>query len=295
METIEEYREEYMNPQQVREWLLSADTTVSDNAPEFLRRSLSGGQLVTQLKDSGGWAAVNAAYQDPPISTEQVLHPDKYRDGEGPVSVTTPDLADALGSDWAEIYNEVIGEWLLGEYLRSLSMRDYEEAAAGWGGDRFSLLEGPNEARALAVLTVWDSRSDAREFLDFLVFNAEVSDRRYLGINENHVLLILGPEEPVVATIRDQFSKFPEESALQGPKRAEKTALQVAMEAMMASQGIERLLSSAESTNSWDDNPAGIGVAPLYGRYFAEATSQWYYCWDSRGRITRQHESSKPC
>ena len=45
----------------------------------------------------GGWDAVNALYDDLPRSTEQILHPDKYRAGEEPVAVKLP--TDAGGRD----------------------------------------------------------------------------------------------------------------------------------------------------------------------------------------------------
>ena len=37
-------------------------------------------------------------------------------------------------------------------------------AAAGWGGDRYALINGPNGAYALVILTTWDTPADATEF-----------------------------------------------------------------------------------------------------------------------------------
>ena len=39
---------------------------------------LAGSTWVSGLWASGGWDAVDAAYDQPPASTEQVLHPEKY-------------------------------------------------------------------------------------------------------------------------------------------------------------------------------------------------------------------------
>jgi hypothetical protein len=39
-----------------------------------------------------------------------------------------------------------------------------DAAAAGWGGDRYALIDGPNGAYALVVLTTWDTPADATEF-----------------------------------------------------------------------------------------------------------------------------------
>src|SRR3972149_6464974 len=38
--------------------------------------------FVTSLYDEGGWELVNQAYKKPPATTEQVLHPEKYRSGQ---------------------------------------------------------------------------------------------------------------------------------------------------------------------------------------------------------------------
>src|SRR5207245_903872 len=53
------------------------------NIPPYLRdeliaRYLDGMLLCAALHRSGGWALVNRAFAAPPISTEQVLHPEKY-------------------------------------------------------------------------------------------------------------------------------------------------------------------------------------------------------------------------
>ena len=38
------------------------------------------------------------------------------------------------------------------------------DAAAGWGGDRITMLNGPDDAWAIAWQTVWDTDDDAAEF-----------------------------------------------------------------------------------------------------------------------------------
>jgi hypothetical protein len=65
------------------------------------------------------------------------------------------------------IDNDVNGEWgyylVLDEYLNNASR--VEKAAAGWGGDRFAIYEGPRAGRCfLAQITAWDTPADAKEF-----------------------------------------------------------------------------------------------------------------------------------
>jgi hypothetical protein len=57
--------------------------------PHFLARSLlfsyaEGARFACALHAEGGWEAVNAAYEDPPVSTDEILFPARYRDGRGP-------------------------------------------------------------------------------------------------------------------------------------------------------------------------------------------------------------------
>jgi hypothetical protein len=118
----------------------------------------------------GGWAAVDALYKAPPDTTEQILHADKYASGEKAVRVTFPaDLAGRLGSGWKDILQDTLGEFQLSVWLREvggLAAADANSAAAGWGGDRIVLLEGPSDAWAVVVDTAWDTTADATAFVD---------------------------------------------------------------------------------------------------------------------------------
>ncbi|MGB3330559.1 MAG: hypothetical protein WBA46_16485, partial [Thermomicrobiales bacterium] len=70
-----------------------------------------GSTFVAAIYDEGGWQAVNELYANPPISTEQVLHPDKYRDGELPVAVAVSDPTAALGPGWTILDHDTFGEF----------------------------------------------------------------------------------------------------------------------------------------------------------------------------------------
>ena len=45
----------------------------------------------------------DSIFDDPPASTEQILHPDKYLAHEAPRKVDLPDLRPALGPGWQQI------------------------------------------------------------------------------------------------------------------------------------------------------------------------------------------------
>jgi hypothetical protein len=154
-----------------------------DSAPRALRETLlfpyeQGGQFVARLYARGGWKQVSQSFTDLPQSTEQILHADKYFAREAPVKVEMPDISKQLGKGWKRIDYDNSGEWsyylILDEYLKSAS--ESEKAAAGWGGDRYALYEGPKGEVMLAQLTTWDTEKDANEFFAAYV---ERSKRRY--------------------------------------------------------------------------------------------------------------------
>jgi hypothetical protein len=165
-----------LTPQEALELLESAQDPEAQallaRMPPILRESLTfpyerGLQFVLGLQaEGGGWDAVDAAYEDPPASTEQILHPEKYADREDPIDVEVPeDLAAQLGEGWRSTYEDTFGEFQFQVWLRNAIDADVgNPAAAGWGGDRFVVLQGPDDAWALVMTTTWDTDADASEF-----------------------------------------------------------------------------------------------------------------------------------
>ena len=134
-------------------------------APPILSESLlfpylRGMVFCAKLTNNGGWKAIDGAYRQPPQSTEQILHPEKYLDQPDPP--TSVDLgALSAGAGWSEVGRNVLGEFQLGVLLRR---HGGKPIAAGWDGDRYAVFEGPDGKLGLAWLTTWDSVDDARDF-----------------------------------------------------------------------------------------------------------------------------------
>ncbi len=153
----------------------SADPSTKDlmAMPAILRESLlfpysQGLAFVQGLQGQGGWQAVDAAFAKPPASSEQVMHPEKYASGEMPIAVTLPkDLPTRLGSGWSTALEDTFGEFQLGVWLKqntAISAADAKAAAAGWGGDRIAVVNGPDGAWGVVLRTAWDTPADAEEF-----------------------------------------------------------------------------------------------------------------------------------
>ena len=167
-----------LDQQQISQFAQTFKSPVYDSAPEFYKDDAmfpynQGLEFVQTLYDQGGWQSVDNAYHNPPVSTEQILHPDLYPD-EKPVSVSLPDLSTALGSDWTQLDKDTVGEWYTYLILSAgydsadrLPTSVAKQAAAGWGGDTYAVYQNAKTgAVALAVIWQWDTSKDATEFMN---------------------------------------------------------------------------------------------------------------------------------
>src|SRR4029450_3657239 len=91
--------------------------------------------FIYQFRKRRPWAAMSAIYSDPPRSTTQILHPEKYFDRrEDPVAVAIPDLSRLLPGSHL-VSDDDLGEFSLGAVL-ALHLGDTEgpRPGAGWRG-----------------------------------------------------------------------------------------------------------------------------------------------------------------
>jgi hypothetical protein len=123
----------------------------------------AGLRFITALEGDGGLEAVDAAFLDMPVSSEQILHPERYPN-DVPTPVDVPDLASELGAGWEDLDVQPVGEiWLdvaLGLRLDGL---DASEASAGWDGGIYRAWSDGDRV-AIVLATAWDSERDAEEF-----------------------------------------------------------------------------------------------------------------------------------
>ncbi len=116
---------------------------------------LAGLGLARAIWARGGGSAMRDAWARPPISMEQVLHPERYFAAE-PARRVTPGAGPAGA--------RLLSEGTLGELrIRSLLEAGGEGAAEGWGGDGWRLYDTGGRT-LLLWRSAWDSSSDAHEF-----------------------------------------------------------------------------------------------------------------------------------
>src|SRR5690606_19445620 len=71
---------------------LGGTTAIPEGTPDILMDELmspyvDGQNFVEALIAEGGYELLNEAYANPPVSTEHILHPDRYLAGDMPIEV----------------------------------------------------------------------------------------------------------------------------------------------------------------------------------------------------------------
>ena len=153
----------------------------------------AGANFVEHVYEDGGWAAVEAVYDDPPASSEQVSEPQKYGSDQ-PTDVTLPDRST---DDWNRVtvdgraeYGEVgVGgltamfgypayeqdrhsqDYVInplnldenGNVVRSSPFNYATKPVEGWDGEQLWVYENGDQT-AYTWRLAWDSERDAEEF-----------------------------------------------------------------------------------------------------------------------------------
>ena len=151
---------------------------------DFIFPYREGKAFVQHYYAEGGWARVDQLWLDPPVSTEQIMHLDRFEAGDDPLIVARPALTDTLGSGWRQIDTGVNGEWFTYLILAYGESPDYQlddatarAAAEGWGGDGYSVFyNAAGDETVLAAEWQWDTTEDAAEFAAAFL---EYGDKRF--------------------------------------------------------------------------------------------------------------------
>ena len=118
------------------------------------------------------------------------------------------------------------------------------------------------------------------------------------GFTLIEMLIVVGIIVALAAAIVPQVVKFGGEGT-KGKKSAEESAIQVAMDSMLADQGISSVTpQTGNSTNIWESLPLGtgaVGLATGTTPYLRDTSTIYFYCWDLNGKITRQDTVAADC
>ena len=164
-----------------------------------------GPKFVQQIQREGGWDAVDDVYENPPTSSEQIIHPEKYPD-EGPVNITFEDTSSEAWSvpdmgngsvDYARFGQAGLSAMFMRPVFASggtaspvVGPRDFYnisnggisdfdplnyslEVTNGWGNDKLypyvTNQSAETNETGYVWQTEWDTEADAEEFADAYV------------------------------------------------------------------------------------------------------------------------------
>lgn len=145
-----------------------ADSPVYDQAPLYIRESLifpytSGMKFQQAVLEKLGGRGFLEVFRRPPVSTQQVLHPDKYLNGTGTLAVELP--------KWNSQGYRKLAEGSVGEFDYAVLLRQYldEEAtrriAPAWRAGRYRLFEHKQDGRTVLLqASSWETEQKAGEF-----------------------------------------------------------------------------------------------------------------------------------
>jgi len=142
------------------------------NAPKVLRDELLfpylAGAPFTQsvLKASSGWPDFHKVFERPPVSTQQIMHPDMYLQGVVPPTIALPETMGLLSAEWKKLDENNMGEFGLLEILGQFLSKDRATTlAATWSADRYAIFENQKNKRTLLFFRVrLASDADAARF-----------------------------------------------------------------------------------------------------------------------------------
>lgn len=180
--------------------------------PELFRQILAfqylhGSQFALWAYSHKEWEGMNALFANPPLSTAQILHPEKYyTKREDPLQIIPWRLIRQFGGK--KILEETLGEFMVQQLLsQALSKEESARATSEWVGD--SLL-GFRQGEGLIVgwVTAWASRDGAQEF--FAGYR-KVLEKRYAAVfvrdpaGSDSLLITREQSLPLLLQIRDNF------------------------------------------------------------------------------------------
>jgi hypothetical protein len=153
---------------------------VFDNAPLYLRLTLvfpytKGVLFQNAVYDRDGTNGFTEVFLKPPLSTQQILHPEKYFSGVKPTEPELPQPHLAKG------YKSLVGG-SLGELEHTIMLEQYSgktraaEIAPHWRGCAFDLLESKHPSRIVLLYSAeWDSEDAARQY--FAAYRRQLSQK----------------------------------------------------------------------------------------------------------------------
>ena len=127
----------------------------------FIFQYTEGARFVAEAYHRKGWPGVNALFKGPPLSTQQIMHPELYFDHPTPAKTVKLAGYEQVLRDWKKVDEDTFGELML-KIILERTMGEgtpYVEAATRWAGDRLVALQKGKALTVLWMLTFRDAGS----------------------------------------------------------------------------------------------------------------------------------------
>ena len=121
----------------------------------FIFQYTEGALFVAEAYHRKGWEGVNALFTGPPLSTQQIMHPELYFDHPTPAQTVKIAGYEKVLHDWKKVDEDTLGELMLKIMIERTKGEDtpYVEAASKWAGDRIVALQKGKSLTMLWMLT----------------------------------------------------------------------------------------------------------------------------------------------
>jgi hypothetical protein len=130
----------------------------------FIFRYRDGARFVETIRRSRGEKGVDQLFANPPVSSAQILHPERYMANELPHNISLDEEGFAANG-WRLLTSTPLGEiGVRGLLMAQLPEKDATRAAASWAGDRAFLFENEAGSSLFVWKTIWNNPLDAESF-----------------------------------------------------------------------------------------------------------------------------------
>jgi hypothetical protein len=188
---------------------LAASQADLDEVPYLLSNGLQlpyleGMSFACSLYADGGWEAVDAAYDDPPDTTAEILFPELYQEGWEPQN---PGVAGSPGEGWSELRTAGFGAVdLLNLFSApgddtSAALDDVRERVRSWGGGSATVwARGSDTAVLLNLIDSGAGNTSLCDSMEAWVRAAAVENAR-VDCQDTSVQVGIGPNLDISGSI----------------------------------------------------------------------------------------------
>jgi len=174
-----------------------SETPILKKAPPFIKDSLmfpyfSGLRFSMHVLRTGGWGGFSAIFAKPPANTQQIMHPNLYREYKVPAPLKIDLPTGVPGPGWTRLEENAMGEFGWMEVLKQFLEEDRaKKIATDWDGDDYATFEQKNSKALMLFARVrFNSQDMAAEF--FRTYS-EALEKKY-------------PERTLASNTRDDFA-----------------------------------------------------------------------------------------